>query len=354
MTNFRTDPNGEDPTDTRTGDVAGARPPRRPGLQRHLLRAQPGSRPGTASRGRSAASRSASTPRVDTVAGNVNQPYDANNWRLLTTVTTSPDGTFEALLPSTETFNCPIPQGPCPGMYLVKVDDPGTQGAPEPGLQPEPADGDHAGRGLAGPDHPARPPLDPISGTGCEDPAVPSRGPSCSRSRRPYVLPANAATRQADHHPGRLHRHAGRRPARPAAASTLTDDRTGAVTTLTRANGGIVSWTPGHRAARRTRSSSRSRRISASTFRPGPKQLTIITANANGGVSSVNGITCTCSAERPARPSPTTRPSSTSPPPPAPGPTRTRSRTRSTPRPPAACWCCRPASTTRTSLCGSR
>ena len=131
MTNFRTDPNGEDPSDTRTGDVA--EPGRIVGqVFNDIYFERNRSRPGTASRGRSAASRSASTPGVDTVCPNV-QPAvrRRNNWRLLTTVTTSPDGSYEALLPSTETLNCPIPQGPCPGMYLVTVDDPGTKAAPE-------------------------------------------------------------------------------------------------------------------------------------------------------------------------------------------------------------------------------
>ena len=46
--------------------------------------------------------------------------------RLLTTLKTDLQGGYEALLPSTETLNCPIPQGPCPGMYLVVVNDPGV------------------------------------------------------------------------------------------------------------------------------------------------------------------------------------------------------------------------------------
>ena len=78
--------------------------------------------------------------RVDTVP-NVNQPFNRDNWRLIKTVNTSADGAYEALLPSTETLNCPIPQGPCPGMYIAVVDDPGTKAAPEPELQPELADG---------------------------------------------------------------------------------------------------------------------------------------------------------------------------------------------------------------------
>ena len=59
------------------------------------------------------------------------------NWRLIKTVDTDQNGSYEALLPSTETFNCPIPQGPCPGMYVVVVNDPGNKAQPERQLQPE-------------------------------------------------------------------------------------------------------------------------------------------------------------------------------------------------------------------------
>jgi hypothetical protein len=56
--------------------------------------------------------------------------------------------------PRPRTLNCPIPQGPCPGMYIAIVDDPGTklgsnsrvrptttQARPQRQLQPQPADG---------------------------------------------------------------------------------------------------------------------------------------------------------------------------------------------------------------------
>src|SRR5262249_15188140 len=69
----------------------------------------------------------------------------------------------------------------------------------------------------------------------------------------------------------------------------LTDARTGDVATLTRANGGVVSWTPGSGAV----PDSIVIQVPAlsSTFRPGPKQLAIVGATSNGGDSSVNGIT---------------------------------------------------------------
>src|SRR6185503_187009 len=70
----------------------------------------------------------------------------------------------------------------------------------------------------------------------------------------------------------------------------LTDDRTGTVTTLTRANGGVVSWTPGSGGTPDT-IVIQVPAINTTTFRPGPKQLTIVGAASNGGQSSVNGIT---------------------------------------------------------------
>ncbi len=45
--------------------------------------------------------------------------------RLFTTVTSDENGWYEALMPSTFQANCPIPTGICPGMYIVRVNDPG-------------------------------------------------------------------------------------------------------------------------------------------------------------------------------------------------------------------------------------
>src|SRR6185436_1494689 len=81
--------------------------------------------------------------------------------------------------------------------------------------------------------------------------------------------------------------------------ATLTDARNGQVQTLTRANGGIVSWTPGSGSTPDTiviQVPALAANLAANlapntTFRPGPKQLTITTAGANGGASSDNGLT---------------------------------------------------------------
>jgi hypothetical protein len=73
---------------------------------------------------------------------------------------------------------------------------------------------------------------------------------------------------------------------------TLTDARTGAVTTLTQNGGGVTAWTPG------TTSTPDTITITvppvSTAFPPGPKELSIVTANSNpggGNVPSVNGIT---------------------------------------------------------------
>ncbi len=293
MTNFRTDPNGTDATDTRTGDVE--EPGRIVGQVFNDIYFE-----------RNQASPWYGEPRpiggipvgiyarVDTVP-NVNQPYTPDNWRLIKTVYTSPDGAYEALLPSTETLNCPIPQGPCPGMYLVKVDDPGTTTNPNPGYNPNLLTATTPAEVWPGLTDQLDTPVDPISGTGCEDPAVPAR-PNLLQVSTP-VVPASGSrqiTIQAD-----FIGAAGTATGTTGVRATLTDDRSGQVQTLTRANGGIVSWTPGSGSTPDTivinvpalASNAAANASPNGVFRPGPHQLTITTANASGGVSSVNAIT---------------------------------------------------------------
>ncbi len=51
--------------------------------------------------------------------------YDENgNWKL--TAHSDVNGFYEILLPSTDTYNCPLPAGPCPNMYRLVGNDPGT------------------------------------------------------------------------------------------------------------------------------------------------------------------------------------------------------------------------------------
>ncbi|GAA1824319.1 hypothetical protein HC028_24725 [Planosporangium flavigriseum] len=48
--------------------------------------------------------------------------------RLVDTVDTDFNGFYEAIEPSTSTYNCPVPAGPCPNMYRFVGNDPGQPG----------------------------------------------------------------------------------------------------------------------------------------------------------------------------------------------------------------------------------
>jgi hypothetical protein len=59
-----------------------------------------------------------------------NVPMGIYDWsgRLVDTVDTDFNGMYEALEPSTSTYNCPLPAGPCPNMYRFVGNDPGQVG----------------------------------------------------------------------------------------------------------------------------------------------------------------------------------------------------------------------------------
>lgn len=61
--------------------------------------------------------------------------YDYSG-RLVDTVITDHNGMYEALEPSTSSYNCPLPAGPCPGMYYFKGNDPGQPGHVNPQYNP--------------------------------------------------------------------------------------------------------------------------------------------------------------------------------------------------------------------------
>ncbi len=56
--------------------------------------------------------------------------------RLSYTTHTDFNGFYEALVPSTGTFNCPVPAGPCANMYRFVGNDPGQPGALNPDFNP--------------------------------------------------------------------------------------------------------------------------------------------------------------------------------------------------------------------------
>ncbi|PKW25472.1 SdrD B-like domain-containing protein [Phycicoccus duodecadis] len=60
-----------------------------------------------------------------------NVPVGFYDWagRLDYTAHTDFNGMYEALMPSTDTYNCPVPAGPCPNMYRTVGNDPGAPGA---------------------------------------------------------------------------------------------------------------------------------------------------------------------------------------------------------------------------------
>jgi hypothetical protein len=59
-----------------------------------------------------------------------NVPMGIYDWagRLVDTVDSDFNGFYEAIEPSTSTYNCPLPAGPCPNMYRFVGNDPGQPG----------------------------------------------------------------------------------------------------------------------------------------------------------------------------------------------------------------------------------
>ena len=67
-----------------------------------------------------------------------NVPMGIYDWsgRLVDTVMTDHNGMYESTEPSTSSYNCPLPAGPCPGMYYFKGNDPGQPGRPNKAYNP--------------------------------------------------------------------------------------------------------------------------------------------------------------------------------------------------------------------------
>ncbi len=222
------------------------------------------------------------------------------NWRLLTTVDTSENGSYEALLPSTETFNCPIPQGPCPGMYVVVVNDPGDKDHPNPNYDPNYLTASSAWDVWPGQTDQLDTPLDPISGTGCElatgtpellqvdkpGRALGEQGPfvrssdATAANRRITLHGVNFGTIGTGGNAGQI---------------TLTDSRgvlqsrtfTGLASAAQLANlnqGGIVSWND-------TTIVLQVPAVQALLFQAGPRQLLIRKQGGDSALTTPNGIT---------------------------------------------------------------
>ncbi|WP_248958796.1 hypothetical protein [Sphaerisporangium perillae] len=193
--------------------------------------------------------------------------------RLITTVLTSEYGGYEALLPSTETFNCPIPQGPCPGMYVVVINDPGDKAHPNPTYNPHYLTERFAWDVWPGQTNQLDTPVIPIAGTGCE---LPVNTPELLQVSKPYVTAGDSATARQITIDGDFFGAA-------AGSVVLGDPAAGQTRILTTSNGGIVSWGDRQIVIRVPVVG-----ILSTQIRPGPKQLTIRTS---AGVSTPNGLT---------------------------------------------------------------
>jgi SdrD B-like protein len=189
--------------------------------------------------------------------------------RLITTVKTDPNGEFEVLLPSTDTINCPTPQGICPGMYKVIINDPGNRANPNPNWDPR-----YIGETLAWDVWPGQT-------TQLDIPVIPNAGQDCLLpAGTPELLQASRAwVGAADTNRNVI--LTGEGFGTNAGQVKLDDSRAGHDATLTPGNGGIVSW-----ANRRIVIKVPS--VNASSFAAGPKHLTIQTAT---GARTPNGIT---------------------------------------------------------------
>ena len=202
--------------------------------------------------------------------------------RLILTTKTDNNGTYEALLPSTETLNCPIPQGPCPGMYIVTVNDPGDPGNPNHNYNPDYLTASMAWDVWPGQTTQLDTPLDPISGIGCD---LPLNTPELLEVSKAAVRSSDgtAAARRITikgdffgNTPGTVR---------------LTDPRgAGQSRTLGPAlnagpsvqNGGLVSWSNTQIVIQVPATSG--------NFPAGPKQLSVTTAGATGETTR-NGLT---------------------------------------------------------------
>jgi hypothetical protein len=247
-----------------------------------------GSTTWTVARGQNGSVAAAHANGASVVLWNMNPPYSPDKWRLMTTIWTTPEGTYQAMLPSTETFNCPIPQGPCPGMYMATINDPGSAEHPNHGYNPNILVATDPFEVWPGQTNQLDTPLDPISGTGCEDPAVPAV-PELLEVSSPVVT--SGGSRQIT-----IKSDFIGTPGTDTSATgphvNLTDLRTGTTTTLTFDNGGIASWNQGTSGTTGVPDQIVINVPATSpAFPPGQKQLQIVTSAANGAQVSVNGIT---------------------------------------------------------------
>jgi hypothetical protein len=215
-------------------------------------------------------------------------------FRLITTLHTDDNGAYTVVLPSTETFNCPIPQGPCPGMYVAIVDDPGTKAHPNAGFNPNYLTANTPFDIWPGQSTQLDTPIDPVSGTACE---LVSGTPELLQVSKPYVRPSDSTAT--------LRRITidGVNFGASAGSLSLTDSQsralssrtyTGLATAAQLANlnvGGIVSWTDRQIVVQVPATHAAILVPPTAPFYPGQYQVMITNAAAAGGFTTPNGIT---------------------------------------------------------------
>jgi parallel beta-helix repeat protein len=211
--------------------------------------------------------------------------------RLLTTVKTDANGAYEVLVPSTDTWNCPIPQGPCPAMYDVVVNDPGTPAHPNANFNPHYNTESSSWDSWPGNWTQLDTPLIPTAGLGCE---LTPGTPELLQVSTPVINGAGtAAQRQITIIADNFGSAVG--------SITLADPRggansrtfTGLATAAQLANpqqGGIVSWggADGRTIIVQVPQAYTTLLGLLNQFLPGQRQLSIATA---AGLKSINGIT---------------------------------------------------------------
>ncbi len=199
--------------------------------------------------------------------------------RLITTVSTDENGEFEALLPSTDTMNCPTPQGMCPGMYWFEVNDPGARNHPNPNYKQNLLSEGGSYDVWPGQLDQLDLPVIPISGQGC---ALPAGTPELQQVSKAVVSSGDGGgARQITIEGSNFGPNPGtvtlNDPSRGAAQSRTLGP---AVNASPGATGGLVSWSE-------TKIVIQVPAVDNTNFRAGPKQLMI---HASTGASTATGI----------------------------------------------------------------
>ena len=142
--------------------------------------------------------------------------------RLLTTIYTDQDGYYEVLLPSSYTALCPIPSGVCPGMYILRMNDPGSVSEPNPSYRTNYLTEPFVFDAWPGKMTHTDTPVDPISTLVC---TVPEQAPEILAVSDVWKTPSETKTITVT---GTEFEHGA--SGKPTV--TLTNDATGVVTTI--------------------------------------------------------------------------------------------------------------------------